>query len=57
MLKDEAYETIDAEENQELTRKYGVMQAPTLVVVNGGKTRKYVNASNIKKYMNEKSGE
>lgn len=29
------YVTIDGEENMELARRYGVMQAPTLVVVNG----------------------
>ena len=29
-----AYEKIDAEENRELTQKFAVMQAPTLVVVN-----------------------
>ena len=41
---------VDAEENAELTQKYGVMQAPTLVVVENGQAQKYVNASNIKKY-------
>ena len=35
----------------ELTQKYGVMQAPTLVVVDGDQAKKYVNASNIKKYV------
>lgn len=34
-LKNVPYVTIDAEENMELARRYGVMQAPTLVVVNG----------------------
>ena len=42
---------IDAEENQDLVRKYGIMQAPTLVVTDGTKAKKYVNASNIKKYV------
>ena len=51
MLKDEPYQLIDAEENQDLAVKYGIMQAPTLVVVNGDRTKKYVNASNIKKYV------
>ena len=46
---------IDAEENAELTRKYGVMQAPTLVVVDGGSYTKYANASNIKKYAEKNS--
>ncbi len=49
-LKDVNYILIDAEENMELTSRYGVMQAPTLVTVNGGETKKYVNASNIKKF-------
>ena len=51
MLKGEEYQIIDAEENQDLVRKYGIMQAPTLVVTDGTKARKYVNASNIKKYV------
>ena len=34
----------------ELAVRYGVMQAPTLVVVSGDSHKKYVNASNIKKY-------
>lgn len=50
-LKGEKYVLIDAEENMELAGRYGVMQAPTLVVANGGSFEKYVNASNIKKYM------
>ncbi len=49
-LKNEKYVVIDAEENMELAQRYGVMQAPTLVVVNGDSHKKYVNASNIKKY-------
>lgn len=51
MLQDENYQVIDAEENRELVSKYGIMQAPTLVVVENGKMKKYVNASNIKKYV------
>ncbi|MCR5789011.1 MAG: ribonucleoside triphosphate reductase [Lachnospiraceae bacterium] len=49
-LKNEKVVMIDAEENVELTRKYGVMQAPTLIVVDGDSFKKYANASNIKKY-------
>lgn len=49
-LKSEKYVLIDAEENMELAGRYGVMQAPTLVVANGGTYKKYVNASGIKKY-------
>lgn len=50
-LQGEQYVTIDAEENTELAYRYGVMQAPTLVVVNGDDFKKYVNVSNIRKYM------
>ena len=52
-LKNVPYVTIDAEENMELARRYGVMQAPTLVVVSGDSHKKYVNASNIKKYVDQ----
>ena len=52
-LKNVSYVTIDAEENMELARRYGVMQAPTLVVVNGDSHKKYVSASNIKKYVDQ----
>lgn len=55
-LKDEQYILIDAQENAELARKYSVMQAPTLVVVNGNEVTKYKNASNIKKYVDEHAG-
>ena len=44
---------MDAAENIDLARKYGVMQAPTLIVANGENFEKYVNASNIKKYADE----
>ncbi len=54
MLSGESYQIIDAEENEELVQKYGVMQAPTLVVIENSKAKKYVNASNIKKYVEEK---
>ncbi len=52
-LKDVKYVLIDAEENVELARKYGVMQAPTLIVIEGQQATKYVNASNIAKYVEE----
>ncbi|MCR4657640.1 MAG: ribonucleoside triphosphate reductase [Lachnospiraceae bacterium] len=54
-LKNEKIVLLDAEENAELTRKYGVMQAPTLVVVEGENIKKYANASNIKKYAEQSS--
>lgn len=50
-LANEEYKLIDAEENYELAKEFGVMQAPTLVVLNGNVQEKYVNASNIKKYV------
>ena len=53
-LKGEKYLPIDAEENMELARRYGVMQAPTLVVVEGDDFKKYVNVSNIRKYAEER---
>lgn len=52
-LEGEHYILIDAQENAELARKYNVMQAPTLVIVNGNEVTKYKNASNIKKYVDE----
>ena len=55
MLKGESYELIDAEENQELASEYGIMQAPTLVVLHDGAFDKYVNASNIKRYVDARA--
>ncbi len=53
-LKGETYQAVDAEENPELSDAYGIMQAPTLVLVKNGEIRKFVNASNIKKYVDSK---
>ncbi|MCR5823927.1 MAG: ribonucleoside triphosphate reductase [Lachnospiraceae bacterium] len=47
-LKDYHYEVIDAEENQELVGKYGIMQAPTLIVIKDNDVMKFANASSIK---------
>ena len=47
------YIVVDAEENMELANAYGVMQAPTLVIVDENGYKKYVNASNIKKYVDQ----
>ena len=55
LLKSETYQVVDAEENAELTRKYGIMQAPTLVAVENGAAKKYVNVSNIRKYLESKA--
>lgn len=54
ILRGEQYMQVDAEENIELAQKYGVMQAPTLVVVENHKTKKYVNASNIQRFVDAK---
>ncbi len=51
LLKDVAYEVVDAEERIDLTNEYGIMQAPTLVELKDGEVRKYVNASNIKAFV------
>ncbi len=50
-LKNHKVMVVDANENAELVSRYGVMQAPTLVVVEGDSFKKYANASNIKKYV------
>ncbi|MBQ7140885.1 MAG: ribonucleoside triphosphate reductase [Bacilli bacterium] len=47
------YKFIDAEENVELTKNYGVKQAPTLVIIDGKKHENIVNLSNIKKHIEE----
>ena len=54
---EEEYQLIDAEKNPELVSRYGIMQAPTLVVVSGDSHKKYVNASNIKKYADSLAAE
>ena len=48
-----AYTAIDADENGRLVRIYGVMQAPTLVIVNGAKISQYANVSAIRKYIEQ----
>ncbi len=47
------FEKIDAEENVELTAKFDIKQAPTLIVLEKDGYEKYINASNIKKYIEE----
>ena len=44
------YTVVDAEENVELTKKYGILKAPTLLVPNCGKYDRYDNASEINRY-------
>ena len=48
------YTVVDAEEDREMTEKYGVNQAPTLVVVDCDYVEKYINAANIKKFAEER---
>lgn len=45
------YDKVDAEENIELTKKFSIMQAPTLVVCTKDGCATYSNASNIRKYI------
>lgn len=53
MLEGEELEIIDAEQNPDMARQFGIMQAPTLVITDGEHLKKYVNASNIQKYVDE----
>ena len=56
MLLDKAgkeYAVIDAEENSELTNKFGVKKAPTLLVPTAEGIRYYDNASEIRRYIEE----
>ena len=50
------YEKIYAEDNKDAVAEYGIIQAPTLVVVKGGTATQYRNASNIKKYIENAKG-
>jgi len=45
------YTVIDAEENPELARKLGIMQAPTLADVGGATAKLYAGVPNIRKYV------
>ena len=47
------YQFIDAEEEVELTKQFGIKQAPTLVEIKDGKVNVIANLSNIKKYVEE----
>ena len=48
------YDTILAEENAELAKKYGIMQAPTLVLVEGDTFTPYVGVPGVLKYISSK---
>ena len=45
------YDTVYANKQPELAREYGIMQAPTLIVIKDGKAEKIVNVSNIRKFV------
>lgn len=46
------YEKIDANGNTELAGRYGVKQAPTLIITDGSNFDKYAGAGEIKKFIN-----
>ncbi len=46
-----AFEKVYAEENPEITKKFGITMAPTLVIVKDGNVQKIGNVSNIRKYI------
>ncbi|MCQ2454877.1 MAG: ribonucleoside triphosphate reductase [Clostridia bacterium] len=46
-----SYSKIYADQNPETAQKFGIKQAPTLVVVDGGNIQKYSGVSDIKKYL------
>lgn len=45
------YEKIYANDKPELAKHYGIMQAPTLVVIENGNVSKYAGVSEIKKHL------
>ena len=49
-----AYEALNANEEKELVKKYGVKQAPTLVLDNGETFEKYRGVSDIKGWLMHK---
>ena len=48
-----AYETLDANETPDLVQKYGIMQAPTLIVTDGDSYEKYAGVSDIRGWMSK----
>lgn len=54
-LKGMDYQIVDAAEHPDLAERFGIMQAPTLVVVQDGIVRKFANASNIRKFAEQNS--
>ena len=51
-----SYRELDADENRELVAKYGVMQAPTMILVEGDSFRQFRGVSDIKGWLKEKAG-
>jgi ribonucleoside-triphosphate reductase len=49
------YDMVDAQDNPELAKKYGVVKAPTMFVNVNGKQLKLENVSDIKKFIEETS--
>ena len=47
-----SYETLLADENVELVKKFGIKQAPTLVITDGESFEKYVGVGEIRSYLN-----
>ena len=47
-----SYETLLADENVELVKKFGIKQAPTLVITDGESFEKYVGVGEIRNYLN-----
>ena len=45
------YKPVDAEANEDMSVKYGIMQVPTLVVVKDGQINKYAGVMKIKKFL------
>ena len=45
------YSKLDAEENEELVRTYHVLQAPTLVVIDGGQVQSFSSPADIRHYI------
>ena len=48
-----AFEKILANDNPDLANKFGIKQAPTLLIASGGRVEKYVGVSDIKKFLNK----
>lgn len=53
MLKEVPYITVDAEENPGLAMEYGIMQAPTLLIMHNGAVKKCASVSNIRSYLKD----